>query len=218
MFLDTLSAELRIQIYGIIITRTIVIKDHTRQEASQSYRGLIFLCKQVLTEYKCEAEKLFMPIDSLIQQLWTFEHPILIFLPSKLSYPTHMQISIPAEVFQSDPSTFPHSHFQLITSILVAMRTRVTFSIHKASTSLWKDQYRAYLVELCNQLCSNVASKKHGFRPSCYCPLLWASSMWIKKGFQLRQTDNPPRINCDYVALHMKRGVVVFDTYMSKEN
>lgn len=217
MFLESLPAELRVNVYRIILGRTIVTKDPAEQHDMRLYRGIIFSCKQVLMEYKFEAEKFAVPINSSIHELWTFRDPVFIATPSEFSYPTDIQIAVPATLFPPGHRMWQKIkvYVHAIMPTLMAHHTRVTFSIHDASSCYIKARLQSYLVRLYNDICEVVAWEKDTF--PYLMPLGKAKSMWKEKGYALRVGDNPPFFSFNYVALHMKRKTVVFDAHMSKD-
>lgn len=218
MFLR-LPPELRIEVYRIIIDRTIVIKDPTVQQASQLYRGLLFSCKQVLVGYNAEAEQFVQPVDSIIYDSWDFDDPMvgrpfLMAPTSKFSYPTHIQISLPIVLLYSMKHT--RQYMNRIMGTLKNHRTRVIFSIDAATWPCTEVEYHPPLVDLYNIICSIVVEEKHTF-PSG--PLLWfvdAEAMWVDRGFQLKHWSLPPIYGSDQVALHVQKRNVVFDAHMSE--
>jgi hypothetical protein len=232
MFLE-LPAELRIQIYKVIIDRTIVAKnsvtnvseDTASKEDERIYRGFLFSSKRILEEYRVEATNLIPPIDSIIQELWTFSEPLLIAPSNEYSLPTHINITLPISLFGPGPLSRRNimSNIIAIMPTILMHRTRITFSISKSASANSKVVRHAYLPRLYNILCelssSGWGSLEFSSSLSYYrCPLSKAEAMWLEKGYGKRMNHALPYNSSDYLALYMKRETVVFDAHRAKPN
>lgn len=206
MFLETLPPELRVQIYNIIIERTI----KSKTESPHQYRGLILSCKQVHAEYMFEANKTPNPIQEIIESHWSLPESFVL-QPSNYNCPMQLHISIP-ETVPSLPDKERKAEIYAIIPPLLA-RThcmRAIFSVYDSEQTIPRtgstrlEMNQSSVGHLYDLIC--WAIQKHRGK-ECRAPLA------------PRRTLEPchPVNVCENVALHMQNRVVVYDAHMSEE-
>lgn len=165
-------------------------------------------------EYKVEVAKVILPIDFIIQELWTFPRPLLVTPPSVTSLLTHITITMPITLFRS---SFLSVMVDMMPT-LMAHRTRITFSLSKYNPRKSTLPRGSYLVRLYNSLCELVSRDLPGLPSSLFNHRFsrgTAKKMWRKKGHVMGKCDTAPFWSCAHVALYVQQETVVFDAYMS---
>lgn len=129
MFVELMPPELRVEVYRIIIGRTMVSK----KQSHRIYRGLIFSCRQIIAEYNFEADKsssserAVSNNETCVQKRWNFDKP-LVLDPSGYNCPMQLHVAIPEQVLRL-PEKERKSKISAILPPLLTHYTRVVFSL-----------------------------------------------------------------------------------------